>query len=66
VGHDVDGTIDDVRDDDEEWIVEAAVPLEQLGLGSQGGRVGVTVSRCDVPKDGIERCGSYKGVLALE
>jgi hypothetical protein len=66
VGHDTDGTIDDVRDDDEEWIVETAVPLERLGLGSKGGRVAVYISRCDTPKDGIERCGSYAGVLALE
>lgn len=45
---DTDGTLDDSADEDEEWIVEMAVPLEELGLaGAAGERIGLEISRCD-------------------
>jgi hypothetical protein len=50
------GTLGDAHDDDEEWVVELALPLAPAGTP-------VTASRCDVPKDGIERCGSWSGAL---
>jgi hypothetical protein len=57
------GTIDDARDDDEEWVVELAIPLELAGLRLPA-RVPVRVTRCDVPKDGVRRCGAWSGTLA--
>lgn len=58
VATDVDGTIDDAKDDDEEWIVEAALPLAAIG-GSAGRTLRVGLGRCDTPKDGTRRCGSW-------
>ena len=59
---DLDGTRDDVSNDDEEWVVEAAVPLAAIPFGRDG-RVDVRLSRCDTPKDGKKRCGSWSGTL---
>jgi hypothetical protein len=59
------GTLDDPRDDDEEWVVELAVPLEQTGLVGRARRA-VHVTRCDVPKDGVRRCGAWSGNLSSE
>ena len=56
------GTIDDAEDDDEEWVVELAIPLPRVGRSP----LAVKASRCDVPKDGIERCGRWAGNLRLE
>ena len=39
------GTIDDAHDDDEEWVVELAIPLPRVGPPP----LAVKVSRCDVP-----------------
>lgn len=50
------GTLGDAHDDDEEWVVEVALPLAPAGTP-------VTASRCDVPKDGIQRCGAWSGAL---
>ena len=50
------GTVDDARDDDEEWVVELAIPLRFA-------RGHVWVSRCDTPKHDVERCGSWSGSL---
>jgi hypothetical protein len=59
------GTLDDPRDDDEEWVVELALPLGRAGLIGHVGRA-TQVTRCDVPKDGVRRCGSWSGSLAAE
>jgi len=61
VGVDLDGTVDDPRDDDEEWVVEARIPLAGLPRGA----VPVRVARCDRLRDGRERCGSARVVLRL-
>src|SRR5262249_1477369 len=61
---DEDNSVDDDRDTDEEWSVEPPVPLERLARTKSGG-VRVRVSRCDVPKDQIEHCGAWAGVLVL-
>ena len=58
------GTLDNPKDDDEEWVVEVAIPLTALPPG-QAGRHQVRASRCDVPKDGIKRCGSWSGTISL-
>ncbi len=58
---DHDGTLDDAHDDDEEWVVELAVPLAAAVLPAQ-----VRASRCDTTKDGVQRCGEWHGTLRLE
>lgn len=63
VGYD-EGTLDDPRDDDEEWVVELKIPLDTLS--ATGGQPAVRSSRCDTPKDGVKRCGSWSGTLGLE
>lgn len=43
-----DGTVDDPRDHDEEWIVEASVPLAALGVEDRSGaQVALRIYRCD-------------------
>jgi hypothetical protein len=58
---DRDGTLDQPKDDDEEWVVELAVPRAQLGDGP----LAITAKRCDTPKDGVPRCGQWARTLAL-
>ena len=60
VGVDRDGTLDDPTNDDEEWVLEIAIPLEAVNAGRW------TIGRCDTPKDGIERCGSWSSRIVLE
>jgi hypothetical protein len=55
VGHDVDGTVDDPTDDDEEWVLVVLVPLSGVGLtGEPGERIVFEASRCD--GRGAQRC----------
>jgi len=55
-----DGTLDDARDHDEEWVVEAAIPLASLGLtGRAGGRARLELERCDRLRDGTRACGAW-------
>lgn len=56
------GTLDDAHDDDEEWVVEIAIPLALVGKQP----LAVKASRCDVPKDNIQRCGQWAGSVRLE
>ena len=56
------GTLDDPRDDDEEWVVELAIPLAQVGPSP----VTVKAARCDTPKDNVQRCGQWTGPVRLE
>jgi hypothetical protein len=54
----LDGTPDDPKDTDEEWIIEAKIPWAKLGVAPKvGARIALWMKRCDVPKDGAERCG---------
>jgi hypothetical protein len=61
VAFDVDGTPDKPDDRDEEWIIEAAIPLRVLGLtGRSGERIGIAVRRCDQGREETRRsCGSF-------
>ncbi|MCK6549976.1 carbohydrate-binding family 9-like protein [Myxococcota bacterium] len=60
VAVDADGTLDDPSDDDEEWIVEAALPLASIGVRAGAPRtLVVALARCDTPKDGTRRCGAW-------
>ncbi len=63
VAVDLDGTRDEPSNDDEEWVVEGAVPLTAIPFGRDG-TVSVHISRCDTTKDGNKRCGSWSGKLA--
>ena len=64
VGYD-EGTLDNPKDDDEEWVVELAIPLATAGM-HPGAHTQIRAARCDVPKDGVERCGSWTGSLTIE
>ena len=59
---DRDGTIDNPSDDDEEWVIEAAVPIAAFGPSP----VAIKASRCDVTKDGVRHCGSWESSVDLE
>jgi hypothetical protein len=61
VSHELDeGTANDPRDADEEWVIEMAVPFEAIGLeGRRGERVGFSAHRCDTPKAGRRMCGAF-------
>ncbi|MGE5185890.1 MAG: hypothetical protein ACM31C_27725, partial [Acidobacteriota bacterium] len=61
-GVDRDGTLDQPSDFDEEWVIEAAVPLASLGAPP----LAIEVERCDTPKDGKLRCGRWHARLPLQ
>lgn len=61
-GIDRDGTLDKPGDDDEEWVVELAVPLSRLGAA---GPHDFFAKRCDTPKDRKPRCGQWTATLSL-
>ena len=65
VGVDRDGSLDDPTDDDEEWVLEVALPLSVTGLVA-GTRVAASVSRCDLTKDGGTRCARWTGELGIQ
>lgn len=50
------GTLDDPRDDDEEWVVELAIPLAAFAGAPT---LALAARRCDTPKDGVPRCGAF-------
>jgi hypothetical protein len=64
-GVDHDGTLDDAKDNDEEWVIELAIPLAKTGLAPDK-HANVRALRCDVTKDEVKRCGSWAGSLTLE
>ncbi len=61
-GIDRDGTLDQPGDYDEEWVIEAAIPLASLGAPP----LALDVERCDTPKDGRVRCGRWHARLPLQ
>jgi hypothetical protein len=61
VAVDRDGTLDDTRDSDEEWVIELAIPLSAVGLVAGSAGADVHAGRCDTPKDGRVRCGAWDG-----
>jgi hypothetical protein len=57
VGCDTDGTINDPHDMDEEWGVEAAVPLAAVGVKPEpGASFELEIQRCDTPKASPRVC----------
>ena len=60
VSTELDGTMNDPRDEDEEWTLEVAIPFESLGMrGVAGERIGFSVRRCDTPKGASRVCASW-------
>lgn len=67
VGRDADGTMNDPRDDDEEWVLEVAIPLAAIGVPPErGARSAYELRRCDWAEKGPRTCTSSSGVLELE
>jgi hypothetical protein len=69
----IDGTLDDPRDRDEEWSVELALPLASLGMkGERGESAGFSVAHCRRQADATAAggCGGWGdpegGRLVLE
>jgi hypothetical protein len=59
VAVDRDGTLDDSHDNDEEWVVESAMPLDELGPAP----ITIAAERCDTTKSGEHRCGRWTGQI---
>ncbi len=71
-GTDADGTLNHVGYRDEEWAVEAAIPLAAIGApATTGTRIPFAMSRCEIAYDGKRACGAWGdrpagGVLVLQ
>jgi hypothetical protein len=61
VAVDRDGTLNKVGDNDEEWVIEMAVPLADLGLSDArpGTRIPFSVQRCEVGHGKQHGCGGW-------
>ena len=56
----IDGTINDSKNTDEEWAIELAIPLASLGMkGEPGENIGMSLSRCDTPKRASWVCAGW-------
>jgi hypothetical protein len=73
VAVDRDGTLNQVGDNDEEWVVEMAVPFASLGIGraGPGTRIPFSIRRCEMGVKGRGPCGSWgdatpRGELVLD
>jgi hypothetical protein len=63
----IDGTINAPGDYDEEWTLELAIPVESLGMvGERGENIGMSLRRCDTPKDGTRICAGFRARIVLE
>jgi hypothetical protein len=61
LGVDMDGTLDDPSDQDEEWVVEARIGYDRLPHG----RTPIQIRRCDVSRAGVETCSQARLRLDL-
>jgi hypothetical protein len=60
VSKEMDGTLNEPSNTDEEWAIEMAIPFESLGLeGKPGESIGFQASRCDTPKRAARVCASW-------
>jgi hypothetical protein len=73
VAVDKDGTVNQIGDNDEEWVVEMKLPFDALALTrvGPGTRIPFGVRRCEVGRDGPRACGSWgmgaeRGELILD
>jgi len=60
LGFDRDGSANDASDEDEEWIVEGAIPFAAFALTAPASLT-IAVSRCDTLKDGRRICSNWGG-----
>ena len=67
------GRSNHIGDNDEEWAVEAAVPLAAIGVPAvgTGARIPFRIDRCEMAYDGPRACGAWGdraggGVLVLQ
>ena len=59
-GGDLDGTLNNPADLDEEWVVETAIPWSVIGVkGAPGTTLDLRLRRCDTPKGAPTRCGAW-------
>jgi hypothetical protein len=61
----MDGTLNDAVDDDEEWVAECLVPMAPLSA-KIGDTLDLTVKRCDTPKNATRRCGIWHQRVQLQ
>jgi hypothetical protein len=60
ISPEVDGTLDEGRDVDEEWSLEMAIPFASLDMkGEKGESVRFSAERCDAPKGGERACAGW-------
>lgn len=60
VATDVDGTVNDSRDEDEEWAVELRIPLAAVNLDEESNSpTHLTLQHCDVPAANARRCTRF-------
>jgi hypothetical protein len=58
--NELEGTNNDPRNMDEEWAIELAIPFESLGMkGEPGETIGMSLHRCDTPKDAPRVCAGW-------
>jgi len=58
----MDGSLNDPKNTDEEWAIELAVPFESIGMkGEVGETIGMSLTRCDTPKRGPRACAAWGG-----
>ncbi|HEY8075912.1 MAG TPA: hypothetical protein VIF62_17415 [Labilithrix sp.] len=56
----IDGTMNDPKNTDEEWAIELAVPFASIGMrGERGETIGMSVRRCDTPKESPRVCAGW-------
>ena len=56
----IDGTMNDPKNLDEEWEIELAVPLASLGLAAERGEnIAMSLHRCDTPKRSPRVCSGW-------
>ncbi len=61
----LDGSLNNPDDDDEEWVVECIVPLARLGAHI-GDTLEFAVKRCDTPKNAARRCGVWRRRVQIQ
>jgi hypothetical protein len=61
VAVDRDGTLNKLGDNDEEWIVEMAIPLASIGLAHAGAgtHIPFAVKRCEIGQSKVGACGAF-------
>jgi hypothetical protein len=61
VAVDRDGTLNKLGDNDEEWVVEMALPFAALGIAAPGPgtELPLSIRRCEVARAGKRACGSW-------